>query len=92
MLALIGPGSSHKLDLALRRAGLANLVTLSLQIWVVGSTILATVFFVLSLVKRPETAAGRWPGPNTLDWVLFVAWWVVLIFLCMYAFMMGMGG
>jgi hypothetical protein len=92
MLALIGPGSSHKLDLALRRAGLANLITLSLQVWVVGSTILATALFVRALVKGPDTFAGKPQRPAPLDLVLLLAWWIVMILLCLFAFMMGMGG
>ena len=92
MLALIGPGNSHKLDLALRKAGVANLITLSLQVWVVGSTILATVLFARSLVKKSDAGSAKLSSPMTLDWVLLLTWWALLVLLCLYAFMAGMGG
>lgn len=89
MLALAGPGSSHQVDLVLRRAGVANLITLALQVWFIGSTLVVTLFFAWRL-RRSDGGAGR--RPAKLDWVLLAAWWCVVILLSMYAFMMGMGG
>jgi len=54
MLALIGPGSSGTLYLALRRGGLEELVGRSLQIWLVGSTVVATTLFVLVVWKKAK--------------------------------------
>jgi hypothetical protein len=92
MLALIGPGSSRRLYLVLRRAGLANLITMSFQIWFVGSTILATALFARSLTKKSDVGLEKLARPTTFDWVLLLMWWTVLVFLCLYAFMMGLGG
>jgi hypothetical protein len=92
LLALIGPGSSHKLDLALRRAGLANAITLALQAWFVGSTVFATAFFIRRLVKKSDAVPGEPPRSATFDSVLLLVWWIAVILACLYAFMMGMGG
>jgi uncharacterized membrane-anchored protein len=92
MILLVGPGSSHRLDLALRRAGVANLITIFLQTWVVGSTILMTLWFVWRLVSKAKGVEDKQRRPATSDWILLLAWWAVLVLLCLYAFMMGMGG
>jgi hypothetical protein len=92
ILLLIGPGRSHELDLALRRVGLQNFINLFLQVWFVGSTLLTTMFFLWTLVKKPTAIMEKLPRPAPLDWALFLSWWVVLILVCLYAFMLGMGG
>jgi len=51
-LILLGPGMSHKFDLALRRAGIEDLVGRLTQIWVVGSTSIASA---LCLEKVEDT-------------------------------------
>jgi len=92
ILALIGPGSGHKLDLALRRAGLARIISSSLQIWFVGSTILSTALFAVALVKKSDVDLHRFSRPTKLDWVLLLTWWAALILISLFAFMMGFGG
>jgi amino acid transporter len=91
LLVLVGPGSSHEVDLVLRRAGVASLVTLVLQLWFVGSTLLVTLLFVWRL-RKSATPGSKLPKLAKLDWILLLSWWCVAILLCMYAFMMGMGG
>ena len=90
LLALIGPGSSHELDLKLRRLGIENLIVRAVQFWVVCATFLATLLFIQMLVSKSETLPPR--SPTKLDWTLFLGWWIVIALCCMYAFMMGMGG
>lgn len=92
LLALIGPGTSHSLELALRRAGIADLITLSVQVWFIGSTILASVLFTRAFAKKSIVDLEKTSRPTKLDWVLLLTWWVILFFLCLYAFMMGFGG
>ena len=92
MLALIGPGSSRKLYIALKSAGVANLVTLTIQVWFIGSTILATVLFAWAFAKKSDIGVVKQLRPTTLDWIILLAWWTVLVVLCLYAFMMGLGG
>jgi hypothetical protein len=87
LLALIGPGNSHRLYLAERRLGLAHIIVQSLQFWFVAATVLVTVLFVRMLVSKSE--AQR---PTKLDWALFLGWWFVVAILCLFAFMAGMGG
>lgn len=87
LLALIGPGSSHQLYLAERRIGIANLIVRSMQLWFVGSTIIATILFVRMLVVKPKIVQ-----PTKLDWGLLLGWWSVIALLCAFGFMMGMGG
>lgn len=42
VLALLGPGSSHRLYTAGKRAGIADLTVLLFQIWIAGSTVFVT--------------------------------------------------
>jgi hypothetical protein len=92
MLALIGPGSSHTLDLALRKAGIENAITLAVQGWMIGSTLFATGFFVWRLVRKSHAIVDQPTRPTKLDWGLLLGWWFFLIVLGMFAFNMGMGG
>lgn len=92
VLALVGPGSNRKLYLALKSAGVANLATLTIQVWFIGSTILATVLFAWAFAKKSDMGVVKHLRPTTLDWIILLAWWTVLVVLCLYAFMMGMGG
>jgi hypothetical protein len=92
MLVLIGPGRSHNLDLALRRAGIASALTLALQIWFVGATLLATALFVWGLLRKSDVTEAKTLRPKRLDWILVLTWWATVVILCLYAFMIGMGG
>lgn len=90
LLVLIGPGNNRQLYLAERRAGVAHIVTHSLQFWFIGSTVVVTVLFIRALVSRSEAFPSR--RPTRLDWALLLGWWFVGALFCMLAFMMGMGG
>jgi Ca2+/Na+ antiporter len=68
----------------MKTSGLAGPITTAEQIWVVGTTLLATVLFFWRKFKSD--------GVTRVDGFLLLAWWIVLTFACMYAFMMGMGG
>jgi hypothetical protein len=92
LLALIGPGRSHALYIALKKAGVAAPITLALQVWVVGSTVVVTGIFLWRLLRRSDIPVQKPVIPTMLDWTLFLAWWIVLIAVCLFAFMMGMGG
>jgi hypothetical protein len=93
LLALIGPlGRSRSLYIAERRAGIAAPITLALQVWFVGSTLFVSGLFLWRLLRRSDTAVHKRLRPTMLDWTLFLAWWIVLIAACLFAFVTGMGG
>jgi hypothetical protein len=93
MLALIGPGRSHELDLVLRRIGLEDLIGRSLQVWIVGSTILTTALFAGIAWKKRRMKPSETPLPRIrVEGMLLLAWWVTLLGLLAYGFMLGMGG
>jgi hypothetical protein len=90
---LISPvGRNREFYKGIRAAGLAPLVTTTLPLWVIGTTLFVTALFLWRMVKRSNAVAGRVPRNATLDGVLLLVWWIVLILACLYAFMMGMGG
>ncbi len=88
---LISPvGSSRHLYETIRAAGFAALVTTAVPLWVGGTTVVATaLFFWQEIKKRTEVQP---PRQVTLNGVLLLAWWIVFILDCLYAFMMGHGG
>jgi hypothetical protein len=86
LLALVGPGSSHELYSAGKRVGVTGPLTLAFQVWVVGSTLFVTGLLVWRLLRHPSLR------PTKLDWSLFLNRWAVVIAVCLFAFMMGMGG
>ena len=90
LLLLLGPGSSHELDLKLRRLGVENTIVWSIQFCFVAGTILATALFILAYTSKLKLQAVA--TPTRLDWILLLAWWFVILVLCLFAFMMGMGG
>lgn len=92
LLALIGPGMSHELDLALRRAGVEDLIGRSLQVWIVGSTMFTTALFVSILWKKKGTTPGALAPKLKFEGALLLAWWIALVGLLAYGFMLGMGG
>ena len=90
MLALIGPGSSHTVDLAVRRMGLEKIIAWSLQFWFVISTIFVTVLVGKMLISRSEPILRQ--KLTKLDWALFLSWWFVVVILSLFALIMGMAG
>jgi hypothetical protein len=94
LLVLVGPGRSHELDLALRRAGVEDLIGRLFQIWIVSSTILATaVFAFLVWRRRRRTPPSEAAFPRIrVEGVLLLAWWGTILAFLAYGFMLGMGG
>ena len=92
LLLLIGPGRSHKLDLLLRKTGLADVITVALQRWFVGATFLATAVFVWGQFKTSDRETQEATKTKTLDGAMLLGWWIALVAMCLYAYMMGMGG
>jgi hypothetical protein len=87
---LVGPGTSHKLRLAEKRLGIANIIVHTFQFWTVASTVLLITLFVRVLLSRSEISRAQ--RPTKLDWILFLIWVFAVTILCLFAFMMGMGG
>lgn len=90
LAALIGPGRSHKLYSEGRKLGVAHVIVHSLQFWFVASTTLVVALVVRILISKSEM--WRAQRPTKLDWALFLGWIFVVTILCLFAFMMGMGG
>jgi hypothetical protein len=90
LIALAGPGNSRELYLAGKRLGIAHVITYSVQAWFVVSTIVAAVIFVLMIASKSEV--WRAQRPTKLDWALFLSWMFLVTVVCLFAFMMGMGG
>jgi hypothetical protein len=62
----------------------------SIQVWILGSTIIATGLFGLVLWKNRRTELPiRSIRSNA---ILLLTWWIALLGVCAYAFMLGMGG
>ena len=93
MLILIGPGSGHRLDLTLRRLGVEDLLGRALQLWIIGSTLFVTALFVAMVWKNRRTEETDIPRQRLrLEGMLVIAWWLVLVVVCAYGFILGMGG
>jgi hypothetical protein len=92
LVALIGPGSNRAFYFASKKAGVAASITLALQIWFVASSLFATTLFVWSLLRKSDVTEAKTLRPKRLDWILVLTWWATVVILCLYAFMMGMGG
>ena len=90
---LISPiGRSRQLYESIRNAGFGALATTALPLWFAGTTLIVTVLYSWRRLKKSGVVAERPPRRGRLDGVLLLAWWIVLIVVCLYAFMMGMGG
>ena len=89
MAAMLTPWSRNW-NVRLKREGLDASVTLALQLWILASTLSATVSFVWRRVK--ETRLSYNANPMTFDGMFLAAWWTVLILLCIYFLGMGAGG
>jgi hypothetical protein len=79
--------------LAVRSIHFEEPVGLSLQIWLVVSTLGATALLVrMFWQKRRIIAAGTPSVSLGLEATLVTAWWAVVIAACVYGFILGMGG
>lgn len=77
----------------LRAIHLEDPVGWSLQVWLIGSTVVATALFAWMLwKKRRAVSSGISTSPIMFEGVLLLVWWVVLVGACGYGFMLGMGG
>ena len=84
---------ADRMFLAARAIHLEELVGRSLQIWTLGSTALATALFSWMVwQKRKAMSAGISSPELGFEGILLLAWWLVLLGLCAYAFALGMGG
>lgn len=94
MALLLDRVGGRELDSALRRGGLDKFVAVCLQMWLMASTVAATGFFAWSLRKgrRSERRSDRKSRSLAIDASLLLAWWLVAICACAYAFMLGMAG
>jgi hypothetical protein len=67
-----------------------DVVGLSLQTWLVASTIIATLLF--GLIAWKSRRAGIPVKSFKPEGILLLCWWIVVLGACAYGFMMGMGG
>ncbi len=79
--------------LSLRAVHLEEPAGRSLQVWLVGSTLLATALLGWMLwQKRRATSAGLPSVSVGLEGVLVAVWWLVVLGASAYGFALGMGG
>ena len=79
--------------LALRAVHLEDLVGRSLQVWLVGSTLLVTALLGWIIWQKwRATRAGLPSASVRLEGVLVAVWWLLVLGACAYAFALGMGG
>ena len=91
LLLLISPvGTSHEFYKANRESDWLQAVLTSIQVWVVTSTIIATLLFAFMLWKTYR--AGLLVRSVRFEGILLLAWWLTILAACAFAFMMGMGG
>jgi hypothetical protein len=87
------PTTHHWVDrafLAMRSIHLEDAMGRSMQVWIVASTVLVTVLFGLVAWKNRRAASPL--RPILVDGILLLTWWIVLLGVCAYGFMIGMGG
>jgi hypothetical protein len=87
------PTTHHWVDrgfLALRSVNMEDAVGRSIQVWILGSTIIATGLFGLVLWKNRRAELPI--SSIRSDGILLLAWWIALLGVCAYGFMLGMGG
>jgi hypothetical protein len=79
--------------LALRSSHLEEPVGYSLEIWLVGSTLVATALLARMIwQKRKTTSAGLPSVSLTPEKILVAGWWLAVLLACSYGFMLGIGG
>jgi hypothetical protein len=95
-VAFVVPFTNHWIDRglrALKSMNMGNLVGRSLQIWLVASTLVATILFGIALWRRRRAlVAGFAAEQLLLETILITSWWLVVLGACAYAYMLGMGG
>jgi hypothetical protein len=95
-VAFVVPFTHHRIDWglrALKSMNMGNLVGRSLQIWLVASTLVATILFGIALWRRRRAlVAGFAAEQLLLETILITSWWLLVLGACAYAYMLGMGG
>jgi hypothetical protein len=82
-----------RLFLAMRAIHSEQLAGRSLQIWILGSTVLATALFGWMVWKQRKAMFAGISSPQlSFEGILLLPWWVVLLGICAYGFALGMGG
>jgi hypothetical protein len=90
-LLLVSPfGRSRQLYKSIREAGFGALATTGLPLWFGGTTLIVTTLYLWGRIRRWDSVSEH--PRKAFDGVLLLAWWIVLIVACIYAFMMGTGG
>jgi hypothetical protein len=91
----IVPFAHHWVDRGFRALTAFNLekpAGRSLQVWLVGSTLLATgLLLFASSRNRKAVARGRPSEDLRFDSILVTSWWLIVLGSCAYAYMLGMG-
>ena len=79
--------------LALRSVHFEEPAGYSLEIWLVGSTLAATVLLGRLMWRRRRAISAGLPSVSlTLETTLVAAWWLAALGACAYGFLLGMGG
>ena len=92
-LLLISPlGTSHELYRRFEGTLFANVVGHSLQLWFVGSTLVATILPIVHSVRKRNVGDASSSRYQLIDFVLISLWWIVVIGTCLYALALGAGG
>jgi hypothetical protein len=86
------PGTHRAVDRMLTVIDSDDFVAWCLDLWVVGSTLIATGIFVRNSLKNSATAAVDSRRPVIRDGMLLFSWWATLLAICLYAFTLGLRG
>lgn len=79
--------------LALRSIHFEGPVGLSLQIWLLVSTLGATALLIRMVWEKRRTVTAGMPSASLgLEATLVAVWWAVVLAACVYGFTLGMGG
>ena len=76
----------------LKGAGLADIISWVTLLIVFGSTLFATIVFLQGALRKPSAAVVGTRRAMISDGVLLLSWWVVLSGLCIYGYLLGLGG
>ena len=78
---------------ALRAINLEEQVGRGLQLWLIGSTIVATgLLGWLLWQKRRAQSAGKAPLSIRIEGIMVAVWWVIVLVASAYAYMLGLAG
>jgi len=78
---------------ALQPIKLEDPIGWSLQVWIVGSTVLATSLYVREAFRGKKIANFKGPRKSfNFDGVLLLAWWLTVLCFMVYGFVLGTGG